>query len=155
LEIYPANVIERLESLIEQGQGADVVAGFFTDVARMAADELAMLKSLPNWPARIAAARTIPREMRASEAYRFHADRFKALTVPTLLLLGGASPAFFKAATDLVHAGRPSIWCTPGCRRAPWSYCLARSTKRSTRRRHCSSARCWALWAIRRRLTAL
>jgi pimeloyl-ACP methyl ester carboxylesterase len=74
----------------------------------MAADELAMLKSLPNWPARIAAARTIPREMRASESYHFHAARFTTFTVPTLLLLGGASPAFFKAAIDLVHAGLPS-----------------------------------------------
>ena len=87
---------------------AGVVAGFFTDVSRMAADELAMLMSLPNWPARVAAARTIPREMRATTAYHFHAAKFAAFAVPTLLFLGGASPAFFRAAIDLVHAGLPS-----------------------------------------------
>jgi len=42
--------------------------------------------------------------MRAGESYRFDATRFASMKTPTLLLLGGDSPAFFKAAIEAVHA---------------------------------------------------
>ena len=54
------------------------------------------MRSLPVWQARVAAAHTIPRELRASEAYRFDSERFGDLGVPALLLLGGNSPVSFK-----------------------------------------------------------
>ena len=44
------------------------------------------MRSLPAWQARVAAAHTIPRELRAEDAYRFDPGRFKELKVPTLLL---------------------------------------------------------------------
>jgi pimeloyl-ACP methyl ester carboxylesterase len=59
------------------------------------------------WPARLAAAHTLPRELRAHEGYRFEAGRFKKLKTPTLLLLGGDSPGFFKAALEAVDAVLP------------------------------------------------
>jgi pimeloyl-ACP methyl ester carboxylesterase len=43
----------------------------------------------------VAAAHTIPRELRASGAYLFDPARFVELRVPTLLLLGGDSPVIF------------------------------------------------------------
>ena len=85
-----------------------VVKTFFADVVRMPPAELDMLQSLPNWTARVAAAHTIPREMRATTSYRFDPARFRALNTPTLLLLGGDSPPFFKAAIDVVHAALPA-----------------------------------------------
>jgi pimeloyl-ACP methyl ester carboxylesterase len=69
----------------------------------MPESEIQMLKGLPSWPARLAAAHTIPREERADEAYRFEASRFAGVTVSTLLLLGGDSPPFFRAAIEAVH----------------------------------------------------
>src|SRR5207244_480858 len=77
---------------------------FLSEIVRMPQSQLKSLQSLPDWPARVAAAHTIPREMRAGESYCFDAARFAATRTPTLLLLGGESPAFFKAAIDTVHA---------------------------------------------------
>jgi pimeloyl-ACP methyl ester carboxylesterase len=102
--IYPAGSIEGLQAKLDAGDRAGVVTTFFSEIVRMPESELKRLQSLPNWPARVAAAHTIPREMRAGESYRFDAARFAAMRTPTLLLLGGESPAFFKVAIDAVHA---------------------------------------------------
>jgi hypothetical protein len=57
----------------------------------------------------VAAAHTIVREIKEqSESYSFSAEQFHAMKVPTLLLLGGTSPAFFKTAIDLVHKALPA-----------------------------------------------
>lgn len=108
LPIYEPGSIERIQALLDSGDKAGTVATFFATIAHMPDSELAMLQSLPNWAARVAAAHTIPRELRADEGYRFDAARFEAFEAPTLLLLGGASPPFFKAAIDAVHAALPS-----------------------------------------------
>ncbi len=52
----------------------------------------------------MAAAHTLARELPAQEQYRFAAELFRGLTIPTLLLVGGDSSFSFKAATIVVHA---------------------------------------------------
>jgi pimeloyl-ACP methyl ester carboxylesterase len=42
-----------------------------------------------------------------SNEYIFDPGRFSSLTTPTLLLLGGDSPTFFKAGIEVVHAALP------------------------------------------------
>jgi len=106
--IYPAATIDRLQALLDQSDREAVVSTFFTDVVRMPPAQLQALKSLPNWPARLAAAHTIPREMHADVTYRFDAPHFANLQTPTLLLLGGDSPPFFRAAIDQLHRALPS-----------------------------------------------
>jgi pimeloyl-ACP methyl ester carboxylesterase len=107
IEIYPAGVVARIQALLDAGDRAGVVTTFFRDIARVPPHELEILQSLPNWPARVAAAHTIPREMVGSETYRFAPAQLRSLTTPTLLLLGGDSPPFLKAATQAVHAALP------------------------------------------------
>ena len=102
IPIYPAGLIERMQSSLDAGDRDWVVTSFFREVVRMPETELALLRSLPNWPARVAAAHTIPREMRVDETYQFDAARFASFRVPTLTLLGGDSPGFLKRATELV-----------------------------------------------------
>jgi pimeloyl-ACP methyl ester carboxylesterase len=97
-----------MQALLDEGDRAGVVTTFYREIVRMPSSELAMIQSLPNWPARVASAHTIPRELRASSAYRFDASRFREMHAPTLLLLGGDSPPFFKAAIDLVHEALPA-----------------------------------------------
>lgn len=46
--------------------------------------------------------------MRALEGYRFDAERFKRLRIPTLLLLGGDSPDLEKAATEALDKALPN-----------------------------------------------
>ncbi len=101
-------VIERLQALLDAGDRSGVVTTFFREVVHMPPSELTLLQSLPNWPARVAAAHTLPRELRANETYRLDPTRFANLRTPTLLLLGGDSPAFFGAATEMVHRALPT-----------------------------------------------
>ncbi len=84
------------------------VTTFLTEIVHMPEGEVKMLQSQSSWSGRVAAAQTIPRELRAAEGYRFDPVQFKAFKVSTLLLLGGDSPAFFKAAIEVVHAALPS-----------------------------------------------
>jgi pimeloyl-ACP methyl ester carboxylesterase len=63
---------------------------------------------MPARQARVALAHTIPREILGSEAYVFDPSRFTAVTIPVLLLLGGNSPPFLKAATERMHASLPT-----------------------------------------------
>ncbi|HLL79189.1 MAG TPA: alpha/beta hydrolase [Ktedonobacteraceae bacterium] len=104
IEIYPPEVVTRIQALLDAGDREGAVTIFMQDIAHVPSHEMEILRSAPNWPARLAAAYTIPREMRGSNEYVFESARFSGLTIPTLLLLGGDSPAFFKAGIEAVHA---------------------------------------------------
>lgn len=105
--LNPPGTVERLQALLDAGHRDEVVSTFFREVVRAPEEELRMLRSLPNWAARVAAAHTIPREMRSADEYSFEPARFSTLQVPTLLLFGGSSPAMFVAAVEAVHAALP------------------------------------------------
>jgi pimeloyl-ACP methyl ester carboxylesterase len=106
--MYPPGLEGRLSALLEAGDHEGVVSTFFREVVKAPDEEIEQLRSLPSWPARVAAAHTIPREMRVHEAYLFKPESFAAMRVPTALLLGGDSPAMFRTATELVHAALPN-----------------------------------------------
>jgi pimeloyl-ACP methyl ester carboxylesterase len=106
--IYPAGVIERLQALLDVGDREGVLTTFMREVVRMPSHEFELFRSSSAWPARVAAAHTLPRELRAHEQYQFKPERFKGLTTPTLLLVGGDSPDFLKAAIATVHAALPT-----------------------------------------------
>ena len=107
IEIYPSEIVTRIQALLDAGDREAAVTTFLRDIARVPPHEMEILRSAPNWPARIAAAHTIPREMRGSNEYIFAPARFRSLPTPTLLLLGGDSPPFFKAAIEAVRAALP------------------------------------------------
>jgi pimeloyl-ACP methyl ester carboxylesterase len=106
--IYPTGVIQRLTSLLDAGDRAGVLTTFMKEVVRMPQSELELLRSSPTWPARVAAAHTLPRELAAHEAYRFHPNRFNTMRTPALLLLGGDSPDFFAAAIRTLEMALPN-----------------------------------------------
>lgn len=106
--LYPEGIIDRLQALLDAGDRENVVITVFRDLVRMSPDELEQIKASPRFPAWVAAAHTVPRETRAEEEYRFQPERFKHLNVPTLLLLGGDSPEFFKTTIEAWNAALPN-----------------------------------------------
>lgn len=107
--IVEAGAVDDMEARLAKGDREGLLETFYRDVVHMPPSELALMRSLPAWQGRLAAAHTIPREERlyvkgAPEQLRFRPEPFAAVRVPTLLLLGGDSPPFFKAAIDVVHA---------------------------------------------------
>jgi pimeloyl-ACP methyl ester carboxylesterase len=106
-EIYPPEVIERLEALLGAGNRDGVVATTMREVAGLPPETVEYMRSQPVWQARVAAAHTIPRELRAVKAYRFDPERFRDLGVPTLMLSGGESPAALRKAGEAVEETLP------------------------------------------------
>jgi pimeloyl-ACP methyl ester carboxylesterase len=103
-----SDVSDRLDALLASGDREGVVTTFMREVVGMPEYEFERYRTLPAWPARVAAAHTLPREHPAVEQYRFEAERFSAMDVPTLLLLGGDSPSIFCDSTRTVAAALPN-----------------------------------------------
>ena len=106
-EIYPHEVIERLEALLRKGDRDGVVTTTMREVAGLPPETVEYMRSQPAWQARVAAAHTIPRELRAVKAYRLDPERFGDLGMPTLLLSGGDSPAALRKAGAAVDETLP------------------------------------------------
>jgi pimeloyl-ACP methyl ester carboxylesterase len=103
----PPHVVQELESLLQAGERDELVALFMGEVAGLPPDQIELMRSLPAWQARIAAADTIPREERANREYAWHPERFRELAVPTMYLLGGDSPEPFRLAGEAIEAALP------------------------------------------------
>ncbi len=113
---FPPGIVARLQALLEAGDRVGTVTTFMQEIVRMPPHELELFQASPAFPARVAAAHTIPRELSAVAAYQLRPERFRQMRVPTLLLLGGDSPSFFKAAVQAWHAALPNsrITVLPG-----------------------------------------
>jgi pimeloyl-ACP methyl ester carboxylesterase len=109
LRISP-ELVGRLEQLLEAGEREELLTVFMREVVGLPEEQVDLMRSLPAWQARLAAADTIPREERANREYAWEPDRFRALDVPTLYLQGGDSPAPF------VQAGEALAAALPDCR---------------------------------------
>jgi len=101
----PPGVAERLDALLAEGNSEGALETFMRDVVRVSEEELVAIKSQPSWPARVAAAHTIPRESVRVDA--FDPGQAAEITAPTLLLTGGDSPDFLRNGIEAVAAARP------------------------------------------------
>lgn len=107
IDLYPAGFVERLQALLAAGDRDGLLTTFFQAVVRMPPHEVELMRRAPDWPARVAAAHTIPRELQSAVTYRFEPARLARLKTPALLLVGGDSPPVFTAATAVLHAALP------------------------------------------------
>jgi pimeloyl-ACP methyl ester carboxylesterase len=98
----PPGSRERLEALAEAGDGEALLAAFMTDVVGLTRDELSRYRADPVWPARVAAAGTILREISGETSGSASIEILGSVTAPVLQVLGSASrPAFGIAARKL------------------------------------------------------
>jgi pimeloyl-ACP methyl ester carboxylesterase len=101
-------LVTNVERLVAAREREAAVETFLAAGPRVPAHELAVMKSHAQaWTARVAAAHTIPRELRASTDYRFDAKQFSSVSTPMMLLLGSASAPPFRAALEVVKAAIP------------------------------------------------
>jgi pimeloyl-ACP methyl ester carboxylesterase len=106
--VYPPGFIERLESLIHRGKREEALVAFMTEVVKLPEAEVEMMRALPAWQGRIAAAHTLAREARVDESYKLDPRRLASMSVPTLILQGGDSPSFLTLSNQAVHAALPN-----------------------------------------------
>jgi pimeloyl-ACP methyl ester carboxylesterase len=100
VQIYDPAIIRRMESMLAAGDREGVVTAMMLEVVKVPPSQFELLRSLPAWPARVAAANTIVRELQASAETGHDWESYQALRIPTLLLLGGDSPPLFKRAIE-------------------------------------------------------
>jgi pimeloyl-ACP methyl ester carboxylesterase len=100
-------VLKKMQDLLAAGERAAVLTTFMRKMVRMSSRDIRLSKSMAAWPARVAAAHTILREILALREYTFDPLRFRAAFVPTLLLLGGESPDHFRQALLLLESALP------------------------------------------------
>lgn len=102
-EVRP-ELLARLERLQREDRREELLRVFLTEVVEMAAAEWAAFRGSPVWPARLAAAHTIARELRAGSGAGDAWERYGALTIPVLQLLGSESAPFFRAGAEALDA---------------------------------------------------
>lgn len=104
---FPDGVMDRIQALLDAGDPEEAVITFVREIVRMPPHELERWRTTPVFPARVAAAHTIPREVNGVMAYQSKPERFKNMNVPTMLLLGGDSPPFVRGITEGWHDALP------------------------------------------------
>lgn len=100
--LAPAGLIDRLEALLKAGDLAGVLTTHYRENAGLTEPEIEQVQLSPAWPARLATAPTLLRELKAEEGYFFKEQHFQALHTPTLLLLGEKSSQPFKESTGRI-----------------------------------------------------
>jgi pimeloyl-ACP methyl ester carboxylesterase len=85
------DVEERLEALLAEGNPEAVVETTLRDIVHAPEHEITALRGQPSWPARVAAAHTVTRELRAMADASLDPEQAATITAPTLLLSGSES----------------------------------------------------------------
>ncbi len=88
---------ERLDALLAAGDGDGLVETFFRAALGLDDDDIETMRAQPSWPARVAVAHTLPRELRNTPEQLFDPAQAAKVTVPTLLLEGSESPESLRA----------------------------------------------------------
>ncbi|BDC50803.1 hypothetical protein F183_A31190 [Bryobacterales bacterium F-183] len=102
-------VAARVEALVNKGDLEQAFIAFQTEVVRQSPQEMARMRSSPNWSKLVATIAVHPRQMYAIAAYRFDPKRVRTLTLPVLLLEGEITPSpYAKASVELLRQTLPN-----------------------------------------------
>lgn len=100
----PPAVLDQMGAQVAAGDHEGATLTFLRDVVRLPEAAITHARQDPSWPTRIATAPGTEREMRAVEGYLFASERFAALAIPTLLLMGSTTAPHQRAAIDALAA---------------------------------------------------
>jgi pimeloyl-ACP methyl ester carboxylesterase len=102
-----AELLKRMQDALDAGDRETVALILLRDFVRIALPPVEILRTLPTWAGQLAAAHTIVRELSQSDGYVKDLAALKDLIIPTLFLLGGASPEPMKMTTQALHSAMP------------------------------------------------
>lgn len=87
-----ASFLDRFRDAVENGTNEEATAMFFREMAGMDEDALGAFQSTPAWQERVPRAWTVVREMQAMLDAGLPIERYGAVSVPTLVLVGTETP---------------------------------------------------------------
>jgi len=104
----PPEYDQKIETLISEGKRGDAAEYFLTVAVGVPAGAVAQMKLAPSWPGMERIAHTLRYDqavMGGTMAGRpLPRDRWTSVTIPTLVMDGGASPAWFAKGADNLAA---------------------------------------------------
>jgi len=104
---WPPDTLPKIEALLEAGDREGAALTFAREVAQLAEEEIASVRSTPAWQTILDTAPTIPYEVRAIGGYACDLERLRHLPTPTLMLMGTESSPFLQEASESVAATLP------------------------------------------------
>jgi pimeloyl-ACP methyl ester carboxylesterase len=100
----PKDYVKQLNELTAAGRRGDAVEFFMTKVVGMPAEAVAPMRKAPTWPKLEAVAHTLPYDAAVlgdtMAGKPLPPQRWASATVPTLVMDGGASPAWIRHAAQ-------------------------------------------------------
>jgi pimeloyl-ACP methyl ester carboxylesterase len=103
----PADQVEQYNAMLAEGRRGDAAQYFMEKVVGMPAEFVAGARSQPWWAATEALAHTLPYDATIMGDYSLPVDRAAAVTIPTLVLDGGASFGFMGPTADALAKALP------------------------------------------------
>ena len=103
----PPEDLARIDALVARGEREEAMV-FALGAFGLTPDEIGQIRALPTWQARVEAAHTVTREVRAEESYTVDPGRFRDLVTPVLLLLGEKSPGWAGDGTERLRSALPN-----------------------------------------------
>jgi len=100
----PDGLVEAVRDALARGANETALTTFLAGIVGMSEGELDAYRANPVWPARVAAAHTILREVDAEAGPAASLDALGAASAPVLLLLGSTSRSPFRIGTDALAA---------------------------------------------------
>lgn len=104
---YEPGLLARMDEQLAEGRPDELLDLMFREIVKMSEAEIAAIKAAPTWPARLAAAPTVPREVRSFGRHAFDPTEARQIRVPVLLLVGEDSPSDLQADPGAVAAALP------------------------------------------------
>lgn len=105
----PTGLVSRIRELVDQGKSEDAASLFFAEEGRLDENGLALLRSLPAWEPMVGLAAICVRQWEAILAAGLTVDRYRTVTVPTLLLAGSENLDHPSMATEQLGAALPDV----------------------------------------------
>jgi pimeloyl-ACP methyl ester carboxylesterase len=103
----PATTV-KMRLHLDAGDRDGLLSTFLLEAAGLTPGELELMRSVPAWQGRVAAAHTILRELENIAVLPpFDAERFRRLDTPALLLLGGDSIMAYRETVEQINAMLP------------------------------------------------
>jgi pimeloyl-ACP methyl ester carboxylesterase len=91
---------ERIQALLDSGDRDGAVSLVFRDVVGLDEAQLAEMRTQPSWQARLAAAATLPRELRTDPTIQMAPADLAAIAAPVLLVIGGQNESALRHGAD-------------------------------------------------------
>lgn len=101
-------VLADMDRQLAAGHRKGVLEPAYRWIVGLTDKEIDQLRAQPAWPNRLAAAHTVPRELRTPAEKLFDPNQARKVSVPVLVLVGSETPATFRAAARTVADTLPN-----------------------------------------------